>query len=60
MDEWTEVTTVTDPDRVFVNQRTGERRTVPFDPPAPEVQRRIDELLREVERKEPADPAAGE
>ena len=44
MDEWIDVTTLHDPERVFVNQRTGERRTEPFDPPSAEVQRRVDEL----------------
>jgi hypothetical protein len=56
MDDWIDVTTLHDPERVFVNQRTGERRTEPFDPPSAEVQRRVDELLREIEAKEPADP----
>lgn len=56
MNRWTDATTLHDPARVLVNERTGERRTEPFDPSCGEVQRRVDELLREIEAKEPADP----
>lgn len=52
MDKWHDITTLTDRERVFVNRRTGEQRTEPFPPPSEELQRRIDELLREVEAKE--------
>lgn len=32
MDNWIELTTLHDAERVFMNERTGERRTGPLDP----------------------------
>lgn len=60
---WVEVTTMHDTERVFLNVRSGERRTEPFPPMEPVVAAQVADLLRQIEREsrseKPADPAAG-